>query len=112
VRTQARRNPHTTSKRASEGPRKFLAPATSVSSRICPHAPCQSCAPCNVPQDLASFDGEPERKRQRQIQPLRRAVDKLDLAQARLIRKLESRRPSNRQRTRGARHSRRTPHRG
>lgn len=39
-------------------------------------------------QDLASFDGEPERKRERQMRSLRRAVEKLDLAQARLVRKL------------------------
>jgi site-specific DNA recombinase len=42
-----------------------------------------------IEQDLASFDGEPERKRQRQMGSLR-VIDKLDLAQARLIRKLES----------------------
>jgi hypothetical protein len=39
--------------------------------------------------DLRSFDGEPERKRQHQMRSLRRAMEKLDSAQTRLVRKLE-----------------------
>jgi hypothetical protein len=34
-------------------------------------------------RDLASFDGEPERIRHRQMRSLRRAIEKLDLAQNR-----------------------------
>lgn len=41
-------------------------------------------------QDLRYLDGEPERKRQRQLKSLRRAIEKLELAQARLIRRLEA----------------------
>lgn len=43
-----------------------------------------------IEQDIQSFKCEPELKRQRQMQSLRRAVEKLDLAQTRLIRKLET----------------------
>jgi len=39
--------------------------------------------------DLRAFDGEPERKRQRQMRSLRHAIKKLDNAQTRLVRKLE-----------------------
>jgi site-specific DNA recombinase len=39
--------------------------------------------------DLRAFDWEPERKRQRQMRSLRRAIEKLDDAQTRLVRKLE-----------------------
>ena len=41
-------------------------------------------------QDLATLDGEPERKRERRMRSLRRAIEKLHLSQARLVRKLES----------------------
>lgn len=41
-------------------------------------------------QDLATLDGEPERKRERRVRSLRRAIEKLHLSQARLVRKLES----------------------